>query len=177
MKKIKKNTQIKYETEEQKEIKKFIYVVIGLVIIILGIYLFTRAFITKDLFKDNKSDIEYTEGTINDSVAIVGTMLNRPYDEYYLMAFDSENTKANYYNALVSKYTSNEKSLKVYHIDLANKLNEKYIANKDEKATTKFTTIAELKLGDITLIKVKNKKVTKIITNIDEIAKELTVES
>lgn len=172
---MRKNKNVKYETEEQKEVKKFIIVVIVLVVAIVGIYFLTRAFITKDLF-DKSSDTNYTEGTINYDVAIVGNMLNRPYDEYYVLAFDSENTQANYYNAIVSKYISNEKSLKIYHVDLNNELNKKYIATKDN-ASKKFESVDKLKLGEVTLIKVKDKEVKKFITNIEDIKKELTMES
>lgn len=173
---MKKKKEIKYETEEQKEVKKFIFVVIGLVVVIVGVYFFTRAFITKDLTKKETEDTKYTEGAINYDTAIVGNMLNRPYNEYYLIAFDSTGTKANYFNTLANLYTSNDKSLKLYYIDLANELNQKYVA-KENDASKKFETIENLKLGEITLIKVKNKKVTKFITNIEEIDKELTIES
>ncbi len=171
---MKKNKKMKFETEEQKEIKKFIFVILGLVIIITGIYFFTRAFITKDLFKNKNANAEYTSGVINYDVAIVGTMLNRPQEEYYVLAFNSEDTNVNYYNALVSKYTAKEESLKIYHIDLSNELNKEYVAT-DENISTKFDSIDNLKLGKITLIKVKNQKVTKFITNIDKIKEELTI--
>lgn len=173
---MKKDKKIKYVTEEQKEVKKFICVLLGLVLVIVGVYFFTRVFITKDLFNNKTNEVTYTDGTINYDVAIVGNMLNRPYDEYYLMAFDSESTKVNYYNTLASMYISSKKSLKLYHIDLANELNKKYIA-EDNNISKKFESIDKLKLGEVTLIKVKNKKVTKFITNIEDIAKELTVES
>ena len=152
---MKKNKNMNYATEEQKEIKKFIFVLVGLIIIVIGIYFFTRAFVTKDLF--NKTDDKnYTEGTINYEVAIVGNMLSRPAEEYYLLAFDSESTKANYYNALVEKYLNSENSLKVYFIDLTNELNKKYVA-EDKNISQKFENIENLKLGDVTLIRVKNK--------------------
>lgn len=173
---MKKKKNVKYETEEQKEVKKFIYVIIGLVIIIVGIYFFTRAFITKDLFKKD-SDITYTDGVVNDDVAIVGTMLNRPYEEYYVLAFDSDGTQANYYNGIASKYMSNENSLKIYYIDLNNALNKKYIAGENDAVSTKFETIENLKMGEITLFKVKNQKVTKMLTDVEKIKEELTVES
>ena len=172
---MKKNKNIKYETEEQKEVKKFIFVVIGLVIVIIGVYLFTKAFVTKDLF-DDKNNTDYTEGIINYDTAIVGNMLNRPYAEYYLIAFDSKSLQQNYYSTLISKYKSNEKSLKVYQIDLSNELNKQYKA-QDGNESKNFESIDKLKLGEVTLIKVKNKKVTKFVTNLDEIAKELTIES
>lgn len=173
---MKKNKKIKYVTEEQKEVKRFVFVLLGLIFVVIGIYFFTRIFITKDLFNDKTDEVTYTEGTINYDVAIVGNMLNRPYDEYYLLAFDSEGTKVNYYNSVATMYMSKEKSLKMYHIDLANELNKKYIA-EDENVSKKFESIDKLKLGEVTLIKVKNKKVTKLITNIEDIEKELAVKS
>lgn len=171
-----KKTQVKYETEEQKEVKKFFLVLIGLIVIILAIYLLTRVFITKDLFNSStESDTEYTTGSIDYNSAIVGTMLNRPYEEYYVIAFDSEGTKANYYNMISSLYLYSDDSLKLYYIDLANELNKQYVATSDDEITTSFKSIDYLKLGDVTLIKVKNGKVKKFITDIDSISKELAV--
>jgi hypothetical protein len=171
---MEKNKKIKYETEEQKEVKKFFLVLIGVVIIIVGIYFFTRAFITKDLFTTT-SDIEYTTGTVNYSTAIVGNMLNRQNDEYYVLIYDSESTKANYYSTLYSLYTNETDSIKMYTVDLSNELNKKYVAGEDDKVSTEFTTLEDLKLGDITLIKVKKGTVKKYLTNIDDIKKELAI--
>ena len=97
-----KNKVKKYETEEQMEVKKFIFVLLGIVLIVVGIYFFTRAFVTKDLFKQ-ASDVTYTSGTVNYDVAVVGTMLNRSDKEYYVVAYSSENNNATYYNTLLSK--------------------------------------------------------------------------
>lgn len=171
---MKKNKIVKYETEEQKEVKKFIFVLLGLILIVVGVYFFTRAFVTKDLFNEKSSEVTYTEGVINYDVAIVGNMLNRPYDEYYLIAFDSEDTKVNYYNTIVSNYFNKKDSIKIYHIDLANELNKKYVATEDEAVTKKFESIDKLKLGEVTLIKVKNGKVAKFLTSIEKIKEELT---
>lgn len=170
---MKKDKIKKYETEEQMEVKKFIFVLLGLIIVIIGVYFFTRAFVTKDLSKKT-NEINYNEGKINDEVVIVGTMLNRPLKEYYVFAFSSEDNMAIYYNALVSKYLEKEKSLKVYYLDLENAFNKDYVAN-DEKASTAFTNIKDLKLGNLTLLKVKDGKVNKFLTSEDEIKKELDI--
>lgn len=168
---MKKNKIKKYETEEQAEVKKFILVLLGLIIVIVGIYFFTRAFVTKDLFKKTE-DINYQTGVVDENAVIVGNMLNRPYDEYYVIAFNSEDTQVNYYNTLVSKYKSKSDAIKVYFLDLNNELNKEYIAS-DENITTSFKSIDELKLGKLTLIKVKKGKVTKMATTVDELIKEL----
>lgn len=170
----KKNGQ-KYQTEEQMEIKKFLLVLFGLIIIIIGIYFFTRAFVTKDLFK-KESEITYTDGKINYDVVVVGTMLNRNNSEYYVMAFSNEDNDATYYNTLVAKYKSKEKAKQVYYLDLENELNKKYVAQEQEEASNSFKRIQDLKLGKITLLKIKDGKVEKFITNPDEIKKEWNIE-
>lgn len=170
---MKKSKIKKYETEEQLEIKKFFIVLLGLVIIIVGVYFFTRAFVTKDLHKESDG-VSYTEGKINYDVVVVGTMLNRPAKEYYVIAFSDEDTNATYYNTLVSKYMKNEKTLAVYYLDLDNDLNKEYIAT-DENISKSFTTIKDLKLGNLTLMKVKDGKVTKFITKENEIKKEFGI--
>lgn len=169
---MKKNKTQKYVTEEQMEIKKFIFVLLGLLILLVGVYFFTRAFVTKDLHKST-NDVEYTEGKVSYDVVVAGTMLNRPESEYYVYAFSNENTKAIYYNTLVSKYSTNEKALQVYYLDIDNALNKDYVDK--ENASQSFTTIDDLKLGDVTLIKVKDGKVTKYITNEEEIKKEFGI--
>lgn len=168
-----KKKDIKIETEEQKEIKKFIFVILGLVIILVGIYFFTRAFVTKDLFNANEKT--YQEGTINYNIAIVGNMLTRPDKEYYVLAFNSEDADAIYYNTLIEKYMQKEKSTKVYYVDLENALNKKYVAENEEEKSKSFKSIEDLKLGSMTLLKVKEGKVTKYITSIEDLKKELDI--
>ena len=164
----------KYVTEEQKEVKKFLILILGLVIIIIGIYFFTRAFVTKDLNKSKDSDsYSYTAGSINDNVAIVGTMLSRPEKEYYIVAFSNEDFNLSYYNTIISKYSEQENALKVYYLDLDNALNKNYVATNDEDFSTKFTDLENLKFGEFTLLKIKNGKVTKFITNVDKAKAEL----
>lgn len=97
-----KNKLGKIETEEQAEIKKFILVLGGLIVILVGIYFFTRAFVTKDLFNKKKSDeINYQVGVISDTNIIVGNLLNRPYEEYYALAFSSKSNLVGYYLSLI----------------------------------------------------------------------------
>ena len=164
----------KQTTEEQMEVKRFIFVLLGLVIILVGVYFFTRAFVTKDLTKQT-SEVNYTEGQVNYNVAVVGTMLNRPADEYYVAAFSSSDNDMAYYNTLISKYTNKEKTLPVYYLDTDNALNKDYVA-KEEDASTAFTTLEELKLGKFTLLRVKNGKVTKYLTSEDKIKQEFDIE-
>ena len=171
----------RYEIEEQPELKKFILVLGGLIIIIVGIYFFTRIFVTKDLTNfsslfNKASDIEYTSGQINYEVVIAGNMLSKPNAEYYVMAFSSEDVEASYYKAVISKYSKEKGSdaLPVFNLDLNNELNKPYVAG-DEKPSTTYKSLKELKFGELTLLRVSNGKVTKFITDIDNIKKEFGI--
>ncbi len=171
-----KNKLGKIETEEQAEIKKFILVLGGLIVILVGIYFFTRAFVTKDLFNKKKSDeINYQVGVISDTNIIVGNLLNRPYEEYYALAFSSKSNLVGYYDTIMSKYKSEKESLKIYYIDTEDYFNNKYIDK--ENPSTSFESLDKLKLGEMTLIKIKKGKITKLITNVEEVKKELNIKA
>ena len=107
----------------------------------------------KDLFKD--TDIPYQTGSVNDSVLIVGTLLNRPEKEYYVIAYSSTDTNMAYYNSMMSKYMEEEDAQKIYFLDLDNALNKEYVAEEESNASKTFTKIEDLKLGNLTLLKKK----------------------
>lgn len=164
-----KNKNIKYVTEEQKEVKKFLIVVVVLVIAVVGVYFFTKTFVTKS------NEVTYQDGVINYDVAIVGNMLEKNEKDYYVLAFNGSSNDANYYSTLISSYKKKDKALKVYMVDLDNELNKKYVSEKEEDASKSFESLEKLKLGKVTLIKVNNKKVTSFKTNEEDIKKELAI--
>lgn len=172
-KKKNKVNKINYNTTEQEEIKKFFIVIIVVLAIVGALYLLTRAFVTKDLFnKDEDTTQEVETGKVDYSMAIMGQILNRPYDEYYVAIYDASNGK---YIAdmatLLYNYSSKEKHLHVYTVDLSNTLNADYY--DPENVNTKAQSVSEIKVGDITLLKIKNKKISKYITDYDDMKKEL----
>lgn len=183
VKKVKRNNKIKFETTEQAEVKKFIIVIIVVLLCVGAIYLFTRAFVSKDLFKKDEPKVEdVTEGEVNYDVAIMGQILNRPYDEYYVIIYNqSEGEYLGDMASIVSEYSTKEddKKLHLYTVDLSNELNSSYYDKENEN--TKAKTLAEIKLGDKTLLKIKkNKKsgkleISKYITDIDAMKKELDI--
>lgn len=173
-KKVKRN-KVNYQTTEQEEIKKFLIVVLVVLLCVGAIYLCTRAFVTKDLFNNKENETEeVTPGTINENVAIMGQLLNRPYDEYYVAIYDSTGKYSFDMAQLVSSYTSKDKHLHVYTIYLDNTMNADYY--DPENVNEKAQTVADIKVGDITLIKVKNGKINKYIVDYSKMEKELGVE-
>lgn len=174
VKKVKKN-KVNYQTTEQEEIKKFLIVILVVLLCVGLIYLCTRAFVTKDLFKAKETETEeVVSGQINDSVAIMGQILNKAEDEYYVAIYNSTGKFTGDMGRLVYSYTSKEKHLHVYTVDLNNKLNSDYY--DPENVNEKAQTLEDIKVGDITLIKVKKGKITKYIVDFAKMQKELGVE-
>ena len=160
--------RMKYYTDEQKEVFKFIIIIVVLILVIGGIYLITDKYI-------EKGSRSTTTGVVNYDKATIGTMLNRPYEEYYVIIYDSKSAEATYYSSLISKYKENKDALKIYFVDLNNKLNKQYYnVNNDNISNQKAKSINELDLGDITLIKISNKEINTYIDDINSIEKILS---
>jgi hypothetical protein len=170
------SNKVTYRTSEQDEMIKFVIVILVVLLCVGGVYLFTRAFITKDLFKEETNTNEVVkEGTVNYDVAIMGQLLNRPYKQYYAVIYDSTGEFAYDMSSLVSSYAALKDHKHVYTIDLANELNKNYY--DVENVNTKATKVSEMKVGDITLVKVKNGKIEKYIVDYAKMQKELGVKS
>lgn len=194
--KDKKKRDIYYaKTSEQKEMGNFLVVIIVVLVCVGGIYFFTRAFVTKDLFKkDTPRESVVEPGKIDYEVAIMGTIMNRADEEYYVVIYDSTSSYAFDMNKLVSNYTKAEKHLPVYVVDLSNKtMNGDGKYYDPNNISENPTSLEDLKVGDRTVIKIKKGKIDKFIpdmiqkkdkdgkitlsSNYEAIEKELTVAS
>ncbi len=175
-KKVKKN-KVSYRTAEQDELIKFGVVVLVLAVIIAGVYFGTRAFVTKDLFtSDEGESTEVVPGTVNYEVAIMGQILNRPEKEYYVAIYNQ--VEGDYITdmlSLVYEYSSKKESLPIYSVDLSNKLNEGYY--DPENVNVKAQKLDEMKVGDITLLKIKKGKISKYIVDYAKMQKELGIKA
>lgn len=174
-KKNKKRYKVNYVTDEEKEIRRFVIVLIVVILAVGGIYLLTRAFVTKDLFtKSGDETQEVTEGKVNYDVAMIGDMLNRPYKKYYVVIYDTTNDdySSDMYS-LVYNYSTLKKDKHLYTVDLSNALNKDYYDAKN--VNKKATSLKDLKVGDITLLEVTDGKITKYIVDYDKMQSELGI--
>ena len=169
--KPKKIKQEKYRSEEQEEMIRFIRILIIVIIVILGIYFFTRIFVTKDLLNNEDDNTPITEGSINYTMTLIGSMLNKPEDEYYVIIYNYDDLRSVYYSGLISNYNRNENPLTVYYANLANELNKKFY--DPENTNLEVTNISDLRLGDITLIRVEDGEIAETFDNEEDIAAEL----
>lgn len=163
IKNIKVNNNI--DSDDENTLKKLIIIVIVIAVIIGIVYA-----VTELVKKDTEATDEIVSGEINYDKISVGTMLNRPYDKYYVLIYNADDTKAVLYSTILTKYMSKENSEKIYFCDLSNRLNaEYYNVNNDNKSNPKAKKVEEFNFGDLTLVKVEKGKITKYIESIDEI--------
>ena len=161
----------KYISEEQEAIIRFVKILLGVIIFIILIYFATRLFVQKDLV-NSKKETAVTE--VNYSKMVFGTMLNRPYDEYYVFAYSSEDVKANLYSSYAEQYSGNKDSSYVYYVDLEDSLN-KDLVSVDGNTNPKAKSVSELKVGSLTLIKVENEKIVKYLEKEKDIKNEFGI--
>ena len=159
------STVMKDANEDTNQIKKFIVILVGIAVVSGLLYLVSSKVLVKDGVTPKKEvpsseEIDYV--TIN-----AGNILNRPYDEYYVLAYDPESLQASEYSSYIGSF--DKKDSKMYFLDLGLEINEKYKGkvNKDAK------TIDELSLETPTLIKVNKGKIVKILDKVEDIEKEI----
>ena len=159
----------KSNSEAENEVYRFIKILIIVVIFIVGAYFLTNKIVGGDY--DIKKDGQ--KGEISTNNIIVGSLLNRPYDTYYALAYKSKDNDAVVYETYLRTYESKEESLRIYFIDLDNSLNKDYYTS--DSSNPKATKIEDLKISAPTLIKVKDGKIIKYIEGKSEIKKELGI--
>lgn len=172
MTKENKHKKIKIEkikSEEQVQIETLLKIIGIILVFVLIVYIFTKLFVKKELNNTNK----VTAGVINYDKLIVGNILNQNYQEYYVFVYNGTNKDAIYYGAITDSYVAQKGAKKAFWIDLNNELNKKFVLNNNEKTNKNPTKVSDLKFGEYTLLKIKDKKIDKYIDNIDAAKKEL----
>ena len=170
-----KNARIKsanIESEDENMVKKFIIITIVIAIIIGGLYAFTEL-----IKKEEEKVDEVKSGEIAYDVVTVGTILNRPYETYYVLIYNFDDTNAVKYSSILTNYmrfSNNDDYIKAYYCDLSNSLNSKYYNVHGDNSTNKNAKrIEEFNFGDLTLLQIKNGKIVKYIEDYETIKKEL----
>ena len=93
--------------------------------------------------------------------ATIGTMFNRPYDEYYAFIYDSTDDNSAVYNNIVKTYRAKDNAKKLYFIDLNDGLNKIAVSDTTNK---KPASSEEVKVNGSALYLIKNGKVTSAYT-------------
>lgn len=142
------------DLNEDNELIKLVKLILVVCVVIAIFYVITY------FIKDNKSSIttnnsdEYTE--IQYDEIILGELLNRKEETYYVLAYSSDSKYADLYNMYLSYYELEDNALKVYTTDLDSVFNKKYISTE---SNLNVTNVSDLKIKDVTLFKINNKQI------------------
>ncbi len=166
----KKLKEQKVLNDNELEIRNFFIILVIVLVIVLALYFASKAIVSKRSKTNTNTNTTATE--VDYSLATVGTILNRPYDDYYVMVYNSEDTDAIYYANLFTKYNSKENSLKIYFCDLNNPLNKDYIS-EEETGNPYARTTDDFSFGKITLLRVRYGQVITYLEDIDQISNAL----
>lgn len=142
--------------------------ILGIVLIMFIIIYIGTAIVTGEI-KLKKDKEEEKEVTIQTEEILAGSTFNITDKEYMVLYYDFEAADSGIYGMLYSNYGSSNSNVKMYKVDLSKGFNKSYVT--DGKVNTNPSNIDELKVKKPTLIRIKNKKVTKFITSKEEIKK------
>lgn len=157
---------IRDTNDDTNVVWKLILILSGVAIVAFLLYFISAKYLVKDNFQDEEESAG--EVTITYDRIDVGNIFNRPYDEYYVLAYDPESLEASKYAALLNSF--NKENEKIYFVDLSKKVNASY---KNETGNSKASKPSEISLKDPTLMKIKKGAISKYIEEYEKIKDEL----
>ena len=160
-----KSIKVTEISEDENVVKKLIIITVIIAVFVGIIYVVTE-FFKEEPQKNN----DIVNGEINYDKVTVGTILNRPYDEYYVLIYNSEDPNAVLYSTILTRYMQKEDGIKIYFCDLNNKLNISYYnVESDNKSNSEATKVEEFDFSDLTLLKVQEGKIVKYLEDLASI--------
>ena len=133
---------------------------IQIILIIVAVFLIFYG-VTTCITKNNKNkDFAQNNTIIQYDEILLGTLLQQPVSEYYVLVTDKQDNNAQIYMNLLSEYNDlKENALDVFNADLSNGFNKKFLATDNENSNLKTNDLKELKFKKTTLLKIKNKQI------------------
>ncbi len=148
-----------------------IFIMGGMLLVFVSFYLITDYLNPKPLVKNLESEIKPVY--IQYQEILAGSTFNINKSQYYVLFYNSDK----FYKAEIEKIISSyrkENKVSLYIVNLNNGLNKNYIF---EESNSSAQSAAELKVKDLTLIKIENNKNTSYLEGIENIKTELGVEN
>ena len=165
--KVQKNIKpgvIKYVNEDTNEIKKFIFILLGVALIALLLYFVTAKYLVKDNYQSEEKEISED---INYDTVMAGTLFNRNMEEYYVLCYDKSSKTSGLYDSLIEQ---GQMFYRILTMDLSLDVNKKYVS---EEGNSKATKTSELSIVDPTLILIRDGKIAEYIEGEEAIIKKL----
>lgn len=166
-KKVKQHTSAPVNSDEMMKLIKIILVVVIIVVAFYGI----TVLITK-LQKEESQERnhESVPAVIQYEEIVLGTLLNQPESEYYVLVDKEENAYTSLFDSYLETYNGTENALTVYRANMDSVFNQFYVA---EKSVLQPNRMSEFRVADFTLLKIKNKKIVEAYEGIDSVEKVL----
>ena len=134
-------------TDEDKTVRNFIIIFVIVLLLVVGAFFLTKYVINKDNEGTKTEESDKKEVEIDNSIAIVGTMLGKVESNYYVILYKSDDSNSGTYMGLVSKYQTQSKTKAVYTVDLSNALNKDYYDKdnvKDGKIVKSYDSVEKI---------------------------------
>lgn len=138
------------------------------IIIIVCIVLLSFYFITVLVNKKRNNTVDGSDdtvATIQYDEIIVGEILNRSENEYFVLVKKENDVNYDLYQSYLSIYKEKENALRVYNVDLSSIFN----ANAIDEETVLTDTVQNFKFNDSVLIKVTNGSISESLIGNDQI--------
>lgn len=153
-------------------IKRYAFVVFGVVIFICAFY-FLTVYITSKNKTDSSSST--TEDSTTETISYTDIMVGRSFSisdgDYYVIYYDKSNEDiSSECSSIVSTYNSKEEKIDIYTVDMSNGLNKKY---SGDESNTNPSNASEIVINGPTLIKFSGGSVEEYIEGIDDIKSNL----
>lgn len=172
MRKIKKHKQAEQyllDEDSSYSVKSIIIMFLVMAVIFVAFYFITiKVLENREKTNTVQEDPAVSEEYQSDKI-LFGQMLTRKENEYYVYAYDENSKFYELYENYLNDYSSKDKALTVYRIDLNDGMNKNYVGSK----TVVNDNLDSLQVSSITLFRIKDGKIVKYFTSSDDIAQEL----
>lgn len=160
-----KSEMMKNDNELTKLIK-IVLIVTAIMIIFYGITIL----VTKNAKTEtNNTTQNKQKAIIQYDDIIIGTMLNKPQNEYYVLIKKDDDNRIAEYDTLMKIISSKSDAPKFYTANLTDTFNKKYLA----KEANDSSDMSEFRVTGTTLVKVVDGDIEDIYSNHDSIKEEL----
>lgn len=157
-KKVKKNKKVIGNTPAHYNEDVVKMVKIGVIVVVC----FAIVYLATSIIMNLKDKEEKVETEIQKVEILMGETFEKKDSEYIIVYYDFEDKiYASLYSMLVENYNSSNKDVPMYKVNLSTNFSKKYMASDEEVSNTNPTGLSNLKIKGSTLIRIKDKKVTK----------------
>lgn len=163
-KKIKNVNNKKEEELRNNDIKKLIFLALGVTLVFFIFY-----GITYLVLKRNDENIQETKTEIDLNKILISHLFEQPEENYYVLVTIQNDANNNTYESLKEDYYKKDNHLKIYNANLDDPLNSSYVGD----TTDLQGEIKNFKFSKSTLVEIENKSIKSIYNGSSEILEKL----